>query len=59
MNKKNSICFGSKKNGGEVEKGDEKRVEIVTERLTYRIVTGKIFETSLCIFKSLISRLGR
>lgn len=47
--------FRVKKNGGEVEKGDEKRVEIVTERLTSRIVTGKIFETSLCIFKSLIS----
>lgn len=31
-----------------MEKGDEIRVEIVTERLT-----------SLCIFKSLISLLGR
>lgn len=45
--------------GGEVEKGDEMRVEIVTERLTSRRVTGKIFETPLCIFKSLISLLGR
>lgn len=36
-------------------KGDGMRVEIVMERWTSRIVTGKIFETSLCKFKCLLS----
>lgn len=40
-------------------KRNEKRVEIVIERWTPVIVTGKIFETPLCKLKTLISLLGR
>lgn len=57
--KENFHLFQVKINGGGVGKGDEMRVEIVIEGLTSITVTGKIVETSSCIFKSLLSLLER